>query len=41
MIGIPQIFRSRPQIHAKDRSDLRLTFEHAVQSAMPPDTSML
>jgi len=29
------------QIPAKDRSDLRITFEHAVHSAMPPDTSIL
>jgi hypothetical protein len=29
------------QIPAKDRWELRITFEHAVHSAMPPDTSIL
>jgi hypothetical protein len=29
------------QIPAKDRSHLRIRFEHGVHSAMPPDTSIL
>jgi hypothetical protein len=29
------------QIPSKDGSELRITFEHAVHSAMPPDTSIL
>jgi len=29
------------QISTKDGSELRITFEHAVHSAMPPDTSIL
>jgi hypothetical protein len=29
------------RIPAKDRSELRITFEHGVHSAMPPDTSIL
>ena len=34
-------FGSSTQIPAEDRSELRITFEHAVHSAMPPDTSIL
>ena len=29
------------RIPAKDRSELRIKFEHAVHSAIPPDTSIL
>jgi hypothetical protein len=33
--------RNEKQIPAKDRSELSITFAHAVHSTMPPDTSIL